>query len=139
MGESTLSEPNVNSMAEEAKVELTGEEILQRMAKTRLRIDEHADELGAQVSALSDWRSYVRRHPWLSVSAAAAIGFVIVPSRAKPGTEGFAQSSSERTSSSAAEELRSVLIGAAKKAATSYASKSLSNAMNGLFDFEDRK
>ncbi len=136
--ESAASGPDADSVAADAKVTLTGEEILHRMAMTRLRIEEHTDELATQVHALSDWRSYVRRHPWLSVSAAAAIGFVVVPSRSKPDTEGVARETSGNTTSAAAEELRSVLIGAAKKAATAYASKSLGNFVGGVFDSDGK-
>jgi len=136
--ESTASGPDAGSGAADAKVTLTGEEILQRMAMIRLRIDEHTDELVAQVNALSDWRSYVRRYPWLSVSAAAAIGFVVVPSRAKPGTEDVARKTSGNATSSAAEELRSILIGAAKKAATTYASKSLGNFVSGIINSDEK-
>ena len=136
--ESTASGPDAGSGAADAEVTLTGEEILQRMAMIRLRIDEHTDGLVAQVNALSDWRSYVRRYPWLSVSAAAAIGFVVVPSRAKPGTEDVARKTSGNTTSSAAEELRSILIGAAKKAATTYASKSLGNFVSGIINSDEK-
>jgi ElaB/YqjD/DUF883 family membrane-anchored ribosome-binding protein len=136
--ESTASGPDAGSRAAETKVALSGEEILQRMTVIRLRIDEQADELVAQVNALSDWRSYVRRHPWLSVSAAAAIGFVIVPSRAKPGAEDVTRDTPGRATSPAAEELRSVLIGAAKKAATAYASKSIGAFVSGIFDSNER-
>lgn len=122
----------------EAKETLTGEEILQRMATIRMRIDENADDLAAQVNALSDWRSYFRRYPWLSISAAAAIGFIIVPPKAKPGTTSFSQNTAGRTTTPAAEELRSVLVGAAKKAAAAYASKSIGAFVNGFIDSDEK-
>lgn len=117
---------------------MSGEEILQRMEMIRLRIDVHADEVVAQVNALRDWRSYVRRYPWLSVSAAAAIGFVIVPSRKRGGRNDSPSPTRQRTSVAAAEELRSVLVGAAKKAATAYASTSLGAIVSGFVESSER-
>lgn len=131
-GESTDTE------AVDAEETPSGEEILQRMEMIRLRIDVHADDVVAQVNALRDWRSYIRRYPWLSVSAAAAIGFVIVPARKNPRTEDSSHSTRERTSSAAAEELKSVLVGAAKKAATAYARKSLGDFVSGFVESAER-
>jgi ElaB/YqjD/DUF883 family membrane-anchored ribosome-binding protein len=117
--------PATGSAEEEKKAVMTGDEILERMAVVRLRLDEHADEVAAQVNALGDWRSYVRRHPWLAVSAAAALGFVVVPAKKKPGAGGSGEASSGQRSAFAADQLRSVVIGAAKKAATAYAGRTL--------------
>jgi len=33
---------------------------------------------------LTDWRYYVRRHPWLAMGAAGMVAFLAVPRRAKP-------------------------------------------------------
>ena len=118
--------------------QLSGEEILRRMSTIRAQIDEHVDEVTAQVKDLKDWRSHVRRHPWLSVSAAAAVGFVVVPSRKQSGKGNSPRTARQRTSVAAAEELRSVFVAAAKKAATAYASKSLGALMNGFVDFRER-
>ena len=93
------------------------DEIRDRMAMIRQRIDEQSDEVVAQVNELSDWRSYVRRHPWVSVGAAAALGFVLVPSRAKPSAEGSSGDAKKRAAAFTTDELKEVLIGAAKRAA----------------------
>ena len=116
---------DASSPATDVKAALTGDEILERMAIIRLRIDEQSDEVVAQVNALSDWRSYVRRYPWASVGAAAVLGYVLVPSRAKPGAEGSTRDSTKHPAAFTTDELRSVLIGAARKAATAYVSKTL--------------
>ena len=117
---------------------LTGDEIRERMAIIRLRIDEQSDEVVAQVNALSDWRSYVRRHPWVSVGAAAVLGYVLVPSKAKSGAEGSTRDAKKHPAAFTTDELRSVLIGVAKKAATAYASKSLAGIVNSFVAADDK-
>ena len=39
------------------------------------------DHLVSSARDLTDWRHYVRSFPWLSVTAAAAIGYLVVPRR----------------------------------------------------------
>jgi hypothetical protein len=107
------------------------------MAIIRLRIDEQSDEVVAQVSALSDWRSYVRRYPWAAVGAAAVLGYVLVPSRAKPDAEGSTRDAKKHPAAFTTDELRSVLIGAARKAATAYASKTLGSVVNSFVAADD--
>ena len=116
---------------------LTGDEIRERMAMIRLRIDEQSDEVVAQVNALSDWRSYVRRYPWAAVGAAAVLGYVLVPSRAKPDTEGATRDDKKHPAAFTTDELRSVLIGVAKKAATAYASKAFGGVVNSFVAADD--
>lgn len=122
----------------EAKATLTGDEIRERMALIRLRIDEQSDEVVAQVNALSDWRSYVRRYPWASVGAAAVLGYLLVPSRAKPDAEGSDRDVKKHPAAFTTDELRSVLIGAARKAATAYASKTLGSVVNSFVAADDQ-
>jgi len=121
-----------------AKASLTGEEIRERMALIRLQIDERSDEVVAQVNALSDWRSYVRRYPWVSVGAAAVLGYVLVPSRAKPSADGSTRKTEKHPAAFTTDELRSVLIGAARKAATAYASKTLGSVVNSFVAADDQ-
>jgi len=108
------------------------------MAMIRQRIDEQSDEVVAQVNALSDWRSYVRRHPWVSVGAAAALGYVLVPSRAKPAAEGSTQNTKKHAAVFTTDELRAVLIGAAKRAAKAYASRSLGDVASSFLTADDK-
>lgn len=42
---------------------------------------DNARDLQDLTSALTDWTHYVRNYPWLTLGAAAAIGYWIVPSR----------------------------------------------------------
>jgi hypothetical protein len=116
---------------------LEAEEIRERMALIRQRIDEQSDEVVSQVSALSDWRSYVRRHPWVSVGAAAALGYVLVPSRKMPGVENPAEENKKQPALFTTDELRAVLIGAAKRAATAYASRSLGDVASSFLAADD--
>lgn len=120
-----------------AKAALTGDEIRERMALIRQRIDEQSDEVVAQVSELSDWRSYVRRYPWVSVGAAAVLGYVLVPSRKQPGAEDSTEDASKHPAAFTTDELRSVLIGAARKAATAYASKAVGSIVNSFVAADD--
>ena len=57
------------------------EDIQRRMAQ--IRHDMHGEVLGAVkgVQSLTDWRSLLRSHPWLSMGVATAVGYVIVPKR----------------------------------------------------------
>jgi len=55
--------------------------IQRQMARARLEI--HQDVGGAMdgVHALTDWRTIVRSHPWLSLAIAAALGYAVIPRR----------------------------------------------------------
>jgi hypothetical protein len=72
------------------------------------------------------------------VGAAAALGYVLVPSRAKPGVEGSTQDTKKRQAAFTTDELRSVLIGAAKRAAKAYASRSLGDVASSFLTADDK-
>jgi len=57
------------------------EDIQQRMAQ--IRHDMHGEVLGAVKGArlLTDWRSLLRNHPWLTLSVATAAGYLLVRGR----------------------------------------------------------
>ena len=55
--------------------------IREQMARIRHNLDEEVDSVVERAKELTDWRNFVRRHPLISVSAAAALGFVAVPRR----------------------------------------------------------
>jgi hypothetical protein len=66
------------------------DEIREQMRRIRRGIG--ADVQGAVQSAqelkqLTDWRYYVRKHPWLCVGSAFAIGFLAAPKRSKLGRQ----------------------------------------------------
>jgi len=136
--ETVDSGQDASSPATDVKAALTGDEIRERMAIIRLQLDEHSEDVVAQVNALSDWRSYVRRHPWVSVGAAAVVGYVLVPSRAKESAESSTQDSKKHPAAFTTDELRSVLIGAARKAATAYAGKTLGSVVNSFVAADDQ-
>jgi hypothetical protein len=58
-------------------------DIQRRMAQ--IRHDMHQEVQGAVQGArtLTDWKSLVRSYPWVSLSIAAAIGYLVVPARRK--------------------------------------------------------
>ena len=57
--------------------------IQRQMARARLEI--HQDVGGAVdgVQLLTDWRTIVRSRPWLSLTVAAALGYVAIPRRSQ--------------------------------------------------------
>jgi hypothetical protein len=57
------------------------EDIQRRMAQ--IRHDMHGEVMNAVKGAqsLTDWRSLVRNHPWLTLGAATAVGYLLVPRR----------------------------------------------------------
>jgi hypothetical protein len=56
-----------------------------QMQNIRGNLAEHADEAIAKARTKFDWRHYVSKHPWISLSAAAAMGYFLVPRRACRG------------------------------------------------------
>jgi hypothetical protein len=56
------------------------------MAQIRKDVDQAVGEIAVQVQdmkqQLADWRYYVRRYPWIVAAGAAAVGYLIVPTRA---------------------------------------------------------
>ena len=58
-------------------------DIQRRMAQ--IRHEMHQEVQGAVHGArtLADWRSLVKSYPWLSLSVAAAVGYLVVPKRRK--------------------------------------------------------
>jgi hypothetical protein len=66
-----------------AKATTTGEilEIQRQMAQIRHELHVEAREVVKGAQSLTDWRSLVRNHLWLALSAAAAVGYLIVPRR----------------------------------------------------------
>jgi hypothetical protein len=66
--------------------------IQRQMARARLEI--HQDVGGAVdgVQLLTDWRTIVRSHPWMSMAIAAALGYAVIPRRSiKQPSAGLAE------------------------------------------------
>ena len=57
------------------------QEIQRRMALVRHDMDQDVREAVKGAQSLTDWRSLVRSHPWLSLATAAATGYLFVPRR----------------------------------------------------------
>jgi hypothetical protein len=78
----------------------SAEMIKREIAAEKELISETVDLLGDKLHEKMNWRSYVTRHPALSLMAAAGMGFLIsrvVARRASPAEE-FAQALSDRFS-----------------------------------------
>ena len=115
------------------EVVLTADEIQEQMATTRRQIHERSDDVLIQTKELTDWRFYVRRHPWVSVTAAAVIGYAIVPGRATT-TNGDPNDQGE---DSKADVLKAMLAGFAKRAAMAHLSRALGDVFGGFFNADD--
>jgi hypothetical protein len=61
----------------------TIEEIQRRMAQIRLELHEDVRSAVTSARSMTDWRVLVASHPWLYAAAAAAIGYLVVPKRAR--------------------------------------------------------
>ncbi len=57
------------------------ERIQQRMQDLRAQLDDDVEDVVDSTKEFTDWRTYVRRYPWACVGVAAAIGYLVVPSR----------------------------------------------------------
>ncbi len=126
--------PEVTTAAEPAaEVVLTADEIQEQMATTRRQIHERSDEVVTQTKELSDWRFYVKRYPWVSVTTAAVIGYAIVPGRTKT-TGGDPDDQSEDSNT---DVLRSMLAATAKRAAMAHLSRTLGGVLGGFFTADD--
>lgn len=63
-----------------------GDQIKQQMQVVRHEIQEDAEQLADSTRQLTQWREYVRAHPWLCLGGAAALGAVLAPSRRQPAS-----------------------------------------------------
>ncbi len=61
--------------------ELDPDEIRQRMRALRNSLDFDVERITSSVRAKTDWRYIVRSHPWLTLAAATAVGYLVVPRR----------------------------------------------------------
>jgi hypothetical protein len=57
------------------------EEIRRQMAAIRKELHEDVRGVVESAESVTDWRRYLRMYPWLSVGAALAVGYLIVPRR----------------------------------------------------------
>jgi hypothetical protein len=59
----------------------SAEHIQHRMHDLRGQLDNDVEEVVDSAMEFTDWRTYVRSYPWACVGVAAAIGYLVVPSR----------------------------------------------------------
>jgi hypothetical protein len=57
------------------------QEIQRRMAQVRRDLHQEAQEVVRGAQSMTDWKSLVKGHPWLSLGIAATVGYLIVPTR----------------------------------------------------------
>jgi hypothetical protein len=63
----------------------TPEELQRRMARLRSEMGQDVESVFDTAEELTDWKHYVRRYPWIAVTAAAAVGYLVVPARRTAG------------------------------------------------------
>lgn len=57
------------------------ETIQQQMRQVRRELREGVEDIVENARVMTDWTHYVRTYPWVAVGAAAAVGYLLVPSR----------------------------------------------------------
>ena len=57
------------------------DEIQKEMRQIRVELKENVQEIVSSAREIVDWQSYVKAYPWLTVGAAALVGYLLVPSR----------------------------------------------------------
>jgi hypothetical protein len=57
------------------------EEIQRQMRDVRSELRNDVQDLVDNARVMTDWHYYVRSYPWLCLGAAAAVGYLLVPSR----------------------------------------------------------
>jgi len=57
------------------------ERIRRHMQQVRAHMARDIDQIADATRTMADWRTYVRRYPWLFVGSAAVLGFMLVPHR----------------------------------------------------------
>jgi len=53
------------------------DELKRHMAEQRQRIDQSLNELGNQFETATDWKTYVRQHPWWALGGGFAAGLLL--------------------------------------------------------------
>jgi len=57
------------------------DEIQKEMRQIRVELRDNVQEIVSGAREIVDWQSYVKAYPWLTVGAAAFVGYLLVPSR----------------------------------------------------------
>lgn len=56
-------------------------ELCRQMHDVRCSLSEDVEEMVDSAHTLAEWQYYVREHPWICLGGAAAVGFLLVPTR----------------------------------------------------------
>lgn len=59
----------------------SAEEVQAQMRQVRCELREDVQDFVESARVLTDWHYYVRTYPWLCLGAAAAVGYLIIPTR----------------------------------------------------------
>ena len=62
----------------------SADDICRRMESVRRTAGEEVETIVQSARTLSDWRYYVKNHPFLLASAAAGLGFLLIPRKKSP-------------------------------------------------------
>jgi len=66
----------------------SADEISRRMQDVRREVSDDVRGIVETAKTLSDWRYYVKNHPWACVGLAVGLGFMVAPrKRSKPGPD----------------------------------------------------
>ncbi len=57
------------------------DEIRHEMQQVRAELRGNMQEIVSSAKEIVDWQYYARQHPWLTVGAAAFVGYLLVPAR----------------------------------------------------------
>jgi hypothetical protein len=60
------------------------DDLQRQMQQVRMEMREDMQVMVENASELADWTWYVRTYPWISLGAAAVVGYLIVPPRGQP-------------------------------------------------------
>jgi hypothetical protein len=61
----------------------SADDIVKRMQDVRREVGVNVQGIRDSAKTLSDWRYYVKNHPWMCVGAVATLGFLLVPAKRK--------------------------------------------------------
>lgn len=65
-------------------MESSADDICQRMEAVRRTAGAEVETIVQSAKTLSDWRFYVKNHPFLLAGAAAGLGFLLIPRKKSP-------------------------------------------------------